>query len=364
MDVRIHLPRRVLGAGDGNRAKKAERLQSFRFRDSHLICVKNGSARLGVSCACRSLRSDEGWYNTYLLIIRASMNIGFIGQGFIGKNYADDFEKRGYDVERYALEAPYNENKHRIASCNIVFVAVPTPTTPAGFDDSMVRDAILVTAPGTIVVIKSTMTVGSTERIQHDVPDRIILHSPEFLTESKAAYDAAHPTRNIVGISADTSEQREAATQVLAVLPSAPFSLICTAKEAELIKYTANCFLFTKVIFANLMHDLAERNGASWDTIREGVAADPRIGGSHFRVIDTSGHHGAKPGRGAGGHCFIKDFAALRAMYAESLADDTLGLAVLESLEAKNKQLLTDSNKDTDLLYGVYGEQVRKTESE
>lgn len=284
------------------------------------------------------------------------MRIGFIGQGFIGKNYADDFENRGYDVVRYALEAPHNGNKDAIADCDIVFVAVPTPTTPKGFDDSFVRDAVSVTAPGTTVVIKSTMALGSTERIQADFADRIIFHSPEFLTETKAAYDAAHPTRNIIGITEDTEEQQNAAETVLSVLPSAPFRLICSAREAELIKYTANCFLFTKVIFANLMHDLAEANNASWDTIREGVAADPRIGGSHFRVIDASGHKDAKPGRGAGGHCFIKDFAALRAMYEKLLPEDELGLAILRDLEEKNKSLLIESKKDLDLLKGVYGD--------
>ena len=56
--------------------------------------------------------------------------IGFIGQGFIGKNYADDFERRGFEVIRYALEEPYRANKEKIRECDIVFIAVPTPTTP------------------------------------------------------------------------------------------------------------------------------------------------------------------------------------------------------------------------------------------
>ena len=64
--------------------------------------------------------------------------IGFIGQGFIGKNYADDFEQRNYKVVRYALEGTYAGNKDRIKECDIVFIAVPTPTTPEGFDLSIV----------------------------------------------------------------------------------------------------------------------------------------------------------------------------------------------------------------------------------
>ena len=58
--------------------------------------------------------------------------IGFIGQGWIGKNYANDFEARGYATVRYALEEPYKANEDKIKDCDIVFIAVPTPSTPTG----------------------------------------------------------------------------------------------------------------------------------------------------------------------------------------------------------------------------------------
>ena len=67
-----------------------------------------------------------------------TMNIGFVGQGWIGKHYADNFEARGYMVVRYALEEPYVKNKEKIKECGIVFIAVPTPTSPKGFDASIV----------------------------------------------------------------------------------------------------------------------------------------------------------------------------------------------------------------------------------
>ena len=73
---------------------------------------------------------------------RTRMNkvkIGFIGQGFVGKNYADNFEVRGYAVIRYAKEKPYNKNKEAIKDCEVVFIAVPTPTTPKGYDASIIR---------------------------------------------------------------------------------------------------------------------------------------------------------------------------------------------------------------------------------
>ena len=68
--------------------------------------------------------------------------IGFIGQGYVGKNYGDDFEWRGFKVVRYSLEKPYIENKDKIKECDIVFVAVWTPTTPKGFDLSIVESVL------------------------------------------------------------------------------------------------------------------------------------------------------------------------------------------------------------------------------
>jgi UDPglucose 6-dehydrogenase len=286
------------------------------------------------------------------------MLVGFIGQGFIGKSYADDFENRGFDIVRYTRSEPYAQNKERLKECDIVFIAVPAPTTPQGFDDSTVRQVIGLIGDGKIAVIKCTMPPGATEAVQAAYPKKIVLHSPEFLVESTAAYDAAHPTRNIVGLTKDTPEQRSAAEKVLSVLPEAPFSLIATSRETELIKYAANCFLYTKVLFANLFHDISKAYGCEWDNIRDGLGADPRIGPSHLKVVDVSRHPGANPGRGAGGHCFIKDFAAIRQGYEATKDPDPQWLAVLRSLEEKNIVLLKESGKDLDLLRGVYGDSV------
>jgi UDPglucose 6-dehydrogenase len=286
----------------------------------------------------------------------AYMTIGFIGQGWIGKNYADDLEKRGYSVVRYALEPEYAANKEKIAQCEIVFIAVPTPTTPEGFDSSIVGGVLPLVGKGNIAVIKSTIVPGTTDSLQKKYPDILVMHSPEFLTEKNAAYDAAHPSRTIIGIPETTAAYQEAAQKVLAVLPKAPFSKICPAREAEYVKYAANAFLFFKVLFANLMYDMAAADGCDWDTISECVGADPRIGPSHLKAAHASGHPGAAPGRGAGGHCFIKDFAALRALYEARLPRDSRGAAVLRSLECKNIELLKESGKDLDMLRDVYGD--------
>lgn len=87
----------------------------------------------------------------------SDLKIGFIGQGWIGKNYADNFEQRGYSIVRYGLEKEYAHNGEAIAGCDIVFIAVPTPSTPQGFDDSILREAIKKVGKGKIAIIKSTL---------------------------------------------------------------------------------------------------------------------------------------------------------------------------------------------------------------
>lgn len=274
--------------------------------------------------------------------------IGFIGQGFIGKHMADDFENRGYDLVRFALEEPYVTNKDKIAECDITFVAVPTPTTPKGFDFSLIRGVLPLIGEGKTVVIKSTILPGTTEQLQKEFPNITVLHSPEFLREKSAAEDTAHPERNIIGISSEHVLQQ--AEAVMAVLPPAPYSVITTARNAECIKYIGNTFLYTKLIFMNIAHDFAEAAGADWEEVREAVGHDARIGLGHTNVVFDSG-------RGAGGHCFIKDFEALLEFYVQNAHDD-VGADVLKALRRKNNQLLTSTSKDLDLLHGVYGDDI------
>jgi nucleotide sugar dehydrogenase len=276
------------------------------------------------------------------------MRIGFIGQGWIGKNYADDFAARGYDIVRYSLDPQHLHNREALLTCDIVFIAVPTPTSPDGFNVNAVRDVLTLVPKGKIAVIKSTLAPGTTEALQNEFPHLYVLHSPEFLVESTAAYNAAHPDRNIIGIPVNTEEYIEKAKDVLAVLPRAPYETILFSRDAEFVKYAGNCFLFTKVIYMNLLYDIVKSMGGDWNRIKEAFTHDPRIGTSHAEPIHKSG-------RGAGGHCFIKDFEAFRNMY-DKYTDDTTGSDVLKALAYKNMQLLVDSNKDLDLLAGVYGD--------
>ncbi len=280
--------------------------------------------------------------------------IGYVGQGFIGKNYADELEARGFPVIRYSLEKQYRDAKDKIKDCDIVFIAVPTPTTLLGFSDAIVREAVSYVGDGKVAVIKSTLLPGMTSAIQKQFPKKIVMHSPEFLREATATYDAAHPDRNIIGICTDTPEVRALGQKVLSILPPAPFELVCSAVEAEFVKYAGNNWLYLKVVYVNMLYDFVQKLGGNYEAVRDAFAADPRMGRSHLDPIHQSGHGGA-PGRGAGGHCFIKDYAAFRAMYERTFPHDTLGIEALKAMEQKNVKLLRDTGKDLDLLEGVYG---------
>ena len=122
--------------------------------------------------------------------MKKNLLIGFIGQGFIGKNYADDFEDRNFNIIRYDLEN-YKNNKEKIKNCAIVFIAVPTPTTINGFDSSILENVLSLVGENKIAVIKSTIQVGTTRTLQNKYKDITIIHSPEFLTEKDAKKDAS-----------------------------------------------------------------------------------------------------------------------------------------------------------------------------
>jgi UDPglucose 6-dehydrogenase len=226
---------------------------------------------------------------------------------------------------------------------------VPTPTTPQGFDLSIVKSALSGVGKGKIAVIKSTMVPGSTVKLQEEFPEIVVLYSPEFLSEATASYDAAHPFSNIAGMPEATARHKLAAEAVLSVLPEAAFAQICSSTEAEIVKYSHNASAYAQIMMFNVMYDVARAKGFEWDNIREAVEADPFISSRYARPIH-------KTGRGAGGHCFIKDMAALRETYENLAPQDKAGSAFLRALEAKNMQLLRTSGKDLDLLRGVYGE--------
>lgn len=278
------------------------------------------------------------------------MKIGFIGQGFVGKNIANDIHARGYDVTRYALEAEYVGNKENLKECDVVFIAVPTPSTPEGFDYSIIEANLSLLKDGAIVVIKSTILPGTTRKLQDAFPHLVILFSPEFLCETTAAHDAANPIVNIVGAFPDSAGHRTSAEIVMKILPFSKHTFIIPTEAAELFKYIHNIHGFMRVVFSNLFYDTAQKLGVEWAHVEQIMNVDPMM--SPYYNSPTH-----KSGRGAGGHCFIKDMAAFIELYQKQNANDEKGNAVLKAMELKNLELLSATGKDKDLVEGVYGKE-------
>jgi UDPglucose 6-dehydrogenase len=277
------------------------------------------------------------------------MRIGFIGQGFVGRNIANDFESRGFQVVRYALEPEYVGNLDLIRSCDVTFIAVPTPTTPHGFDYSIVENSLSLIGVGKVAVIKSTVLPGTTKKLQEKYPHIVILFSPEFLCESTAARDASHPMFNVIGMPSDSSGHRTVADTVMRMLPKSDQSHIIPSDAAELFKYAHNIHGYVRVVFANLLYDLSSKLEIAWPHVEQVMNIDPMMSPYYNSPVHKSG-------RGAGGNCFVKDMAAFAKLYEQTVPQDALGVAVLRSIEEKNLELLRTTNKSQDLVRGVYGE--------
>lgn len=278
--------------------------------------------------------------------------IGLIGQGFVGKATADNFAKRGFTVIRYALEVPYRANKEKIKDADVVFVAVPTPTTPKGHLTHIVEEAVSLARPGAIVVIKSTVLPGTTKRLQAKFPRITLLHNPEFLSEKTAQKDTDEPFANVVGMPVRSAKHKKAAELVQSIIPTAPFKLICSSEEAEIYKYAHNVNGYMQILTFNLLYDIAQHFNADWKPIEKAIVADPYIPNRYASPVHKSG-------RGAGGACFIKDFSAF-ATHHRKLVGHKKASSFMRAAEEHNIALLAETDKDIHLLEGVYGAQAVK----
>ncbi|GAA2459359.1 UDP-glucose/GDP-mannose dehydrogenase family protein [Streptomyces glaucus] len=190
-----------------------------------------------------------------------------------------------------------------VRGARTVFVCVGTPTGPDGRADLTAVDAVVEEIrphlePGSVLVTKSTVPVGTAARVTAalDRADIGVVSNPEFLREGTSVRDFLNPDRVVVG-----SDQAWAAAQVAELYAGvdAPV-MISDAASAELVKYAANCFLAVKLSYVNTLAELCEQVGADIDRVTAALGRDHRIGSAFLR-----------PGPGWGGSCLPKDTRAL-----------------------------------------------------
>ena len=215
-----------------------------------------------------------------------------------------------------------------------VFIAVGTPTK-AGEDQADLsyvfeagRQVARLITSYTVVVIKSTVPVGTANKLRAIMLEANpsaqfdVASNPEFLREGSAVDDFLHPDRVVIGV--NSPEAEKVMRNLYQPLSASAVPLVVTSStSAELIKYTANCYLAMRIGFVNQVADLCEAVGADIREVALGAGLDKRIGLHYFA-----------PGPGFGGSCFPKDTRAMIAM----ARDHKVPVSIIEDVVLANER--------------------------
>ena len=245
------------------------------------------------------------------------MKIGIVGQGYVGTAIKVGFESY-YDLETYdkfSTDKSTCNLSDLVAECDVIFVCVPTPMNKDGSCHtdiveevvSEINEIVLETESypyhiKPIVVIKSTVPPGTTDRLHNKSRGLDIIFNPEFLSEANFIEDFKNQTRIILG---GTRKGTNLLRQVYSkVFPTA--HIIKTGSiTAEMVKYMTNAYLATKVSFSNEIKQICDKLDIDYDKVIEYATLDERLGKTHLGVPGPDGD------LGFGGHCLPKDINAL-----------------------------------------------------
>jgi UDPglucose 6-dehydrogenase len=210
-----------------------------------------------------------------------------------------------------------------LAAADVHFVCVGTPQQAGAqrADMSQVDASFSALAahvrPGALVVGKSTVPVGTAERLAGELavtaPQAELAWNPEFLREGFAVEDTLHPDRLVVGVRSERAEAVLRQVYAPIIAEGTPF-LVTDFPTAELVKVAANSFLATKISFINAMAEVCEAAGADVTRLAEAIGLDPRIGPRFLAA-----------GLGFGGGCLPKDIRAFMARAGELGAEEAVG---------------------------------------
>ncbi len=193
-----------------------------------------------------------------------------------------------------------------VPESDLIIIAVGTPPLPSGeadlqYIEAAAREIALSIKGYTVVAVKSTVPVGTNERVNSIIASLTdqpfaTASMPEFLREGSAVKDAFNPDRLVIGV-----ETQQAADLLLELHKPLTENLVVTdIRSAEMIKYASNAFLATKISFINEIANICDKVGADVDQVARGMGMDRRIGASFLNA-----------GIGYGGSCFPKDTHAL-----------------------------------------------------
>ncbi|MGN7476665.1 UDP-glucose dehydrogenase family protein [Solibacillus silvestris] len=216
-----------------------------------------------------------------------------------------NFMKKNIQAGRLYFTTDYEDG---FKEAQVIYIAVGTPENEDGsanlqYVEQVATTIALTAKQDTIVVTKSTVPVGTNDRLRQIIDHNKLYHinievvsNPEFLREGSAIFDSFHGDRIVIG----TNSER--AANILAEV-NRPFNIpiyITDIRSAEMIKYASNAFLATKISFINEIANICERVGADVEKVAVGMGLDKRIGPGFL-----------KAGIGYGGSCFPKDTKAL-----------------------------------------------------
>ena len=209
--------------------------------------------------------------------------IGIVGQGFVGGSINEGM-KEHYTIETYDKFVKSKSTCNSIAEltdkCIIMFVCLPTPMKKTGECDTSIIENVLdeidECGNGNLVIIKSTIPVGTSRRFSEKYRNISIVFNPEFLREKTAVEDFKNQNRIILG--GDRDDTMKVAMMYMTIFQPPEVKYMHVSYEvAEMTKYVTNCLLATIGSFANEMYDIAQEFDVDYNNVVECVRYDERM---------------------------------------------------------------------------------------